>query len=71
MLINPWKFKKIKTMLFDRIGELNANLRNQKELVTALKAQIEAQKAHNQLLTRIILDSDQRDNFSVADLSML
>ena len=71
MIWNPWKAAEIRRMLFDRIGELNTDLRNHKELVTALKAQIEAQKGHNQILTKIILDSNRSDDFSVADLSLL
>lgn len=34
MLLNPWKFKKLKKVLFDRIVELNAE-------VTELKAELD------------------------------
>jgi hypothetical protein len=78
MIINPWKFKKVKTMLFDRIAELNAevkelrnDLRNTEACVEAERNLNEARLRHNQVRTNIILNSNRADDFSVADLSML
>jgi len=71
MIWNPWKAAEVRGMLFDRIAELNTDLRNTKACVEAERNLNEARLCQNQLLVKIILDSNRADDFSVADLSML
>jgi hypothetical protein len=71
MIWNPWKAAEVRRMLFDRIAELNTDLRNTKSCVEAERNLNEARLRQNQLLVKIILDSNRADDFSVADLSML
>jgi hypothetical protein len=71
MLLNPWKVRKVMSHLFNRIAELNTELRNTKACLEAERNLGAARLKMNQHLVKIILESDRADDFSVSDLSML